>query len=431
MPRSAAGTRTAAGARTAAGTRSALTEPVALTVSGGLQVDIGAAHDHRNAAVQGDGETYPDKTVGVWEATTNLIGNGGFETNTTGWVATGTATIARVSASAEGIPAMFGDSVLKVTPASGSEGTEFAVTLTGFTAYAMSLRVYSASRQGYSVALTDHGPHGLTTNIGYQDADEWVTLEAFGTTNATTSRWLNIVAANTFYLDGAQVEAQPIVTPYVETDGSTAARTIGRVQLLEALGGTPAFTETQGAVFTRARMGFASTDFPHSVTGFFEWADDTDNFVDGYLSSGGTHEVARKSTADGEDTETDTWTAWAAGDSKSWGQHWDATTIAVSEDGGAETTTASTSIPTLSATQVDLGAVRVASSNAVLDSSIRWQVLMSGVPTDTDWATLHAYGNTAPTMAQLLDDLSSGAVPTAVWNGEDLTVDVPVTRTAV
>lgn len=66
----------------------AVTTPGTLTVSGKEMTDAS-----RTAAIQGDGRTPPDSSVRIWEVTTNLVTNGGFETNATGWVTTG-ATLA-------------------------------------------------------------------------------------------------------------------------------------------------------------------------------------------------------------------------------------------------------------------------------------------------------------------------------------------------
>ena len=58
-----------------------------LTFSGGVQVDTPTgvtATVARQTNTQGDRLAVPGE-YGVWPAATNLIANGGFETNTTGW----------------------------------------------------------------------------------------------------------------------------------------------------------------------------------------------------------------------------------------------------------------------------------------------------------------------------------------------------------
>jgi hypothetical protein len=57
------------------------TTPLALTVSGNEITDV-----TRTANNDGDGRTAPDSSFGIWEATTNLVAQGSFESNITGWV---------------------------------------------------------------------------------------------------------------------------------------------------------------------------------------------------------------------------------------------------------------------------------------------------------------------------------------------------------
>src|SRR4029077_10532410 len=75
----------------------------------------------RIANTQGDGRTPPDSSFGIWEATTNLCTNGGFETNTKGWVAYSprdTATLTRDTSQAK-----FGTASLKVITTTGGGST--------------------------------------------------------------------------------------------------------------------------------------------------------------------------------------------------------------------------------------------------------------------------------------------------------------------
>ena len=58
----------------------------ALTLSGNEIEDV-----VREAALEGDGRAV-EASYGLWEATTNLVTNGGFETNTTGWNEQGSTT---------------------------------------------------------------------------------------------------------------------------------------------------------------------------------------------------------------------------------------------------------------------------------------------------------------------------------------------------
>src|SRR3990167_3593786 len=67
-----------------------------VTASGNEITDVTRSKD-KNTGGQGDGWAAPDSSYGIWEATTNLETNGGFETNTTGWSVYGTQTISASS----------------------------------------------------------------------------------------------------------------------------------------------------------------------------------------------------------------------------------------------------------------------------------------------------------------------------------------------
>ena len=70
-----------------------------LTLSGNEITDASRAIN-----VEGDGLS-DDGSFGIWEATENLVTNGGFETNATGWTVTGANTIARSTDQAKFGPA--------------------------------------------------------------------------------------------------------------------------------------------------------------------------------------------------------------------------------------------------------------------------------------------------------------------------------------
>ena len=61
-----------------------------LTTSGNEMTDT-----TRTTNTQGDGITSPDSSYGIWESTTNLVTNGGAETNITGWTNHGTGVVSR------------------------------------------------------------------------------------------------------------------------------------------------------------------------------------------------------------------------------------------------------------------------------------------------------------------------------------------------
>ncbi|MGE3857279.1 MAG: hypothetical protein AB7G21_10030, partial [Dehalococcoidia bacterium] len=66
-----------------------------------------------------------------------------------------------------------------------------------------------------------------------------------------------------------------------------------------------------------------------------------------------------------------------------------------------------------------------------IHSDVLWMVVGAGVLTDTDRATLNAYGDTDPDPEQLLRDLPVEAIPTALWwadRGRFFRLDRPATE---
>ena len=92
-----------------------------LTVSGNEITDV-----VRLARVEGDGILAPDSSFGIWEATENLVPNGGLESGTVGWAGGGTNTIESSTDQAK-----FGASSNKTTFVDNANLTQFSnLTLT-------------------------------------------------------------------------------------------------------------------------------------------------------------------------------------------------------------------------------------------------------------------------------------------------------------
>lgn len=164
---------------------------------------------------------------------TNLVTNGGFETNTTGWVKVGTNTIA---VSAE--QAWSGAQSLKATYQDSTTLAQYAITLTAV-AYTASCYLYIPAaydglaprleRVGFTGAA---GPVFVSADLGVRDAWQRLELAAFVPAAGDLDGAININAAagpptagKFLYIDDAQVELGSIATPYIHTDGATASRT--------------------------------------------------------------------------------------------------------------------------------------------------------------------------------------------------------------
>lgn len=169
-------------------------------------------------------------------ASTNLLINGGFETNTTGWTLAGTASIARDTTLSK-----FGTASLKITSTGAANYGAFnaATTISGTTAG----RVYTASAWYYGVGATVGRTYqfelyeiggasgsGVTVSNGTIVAG-WQRVTATRTFVQNDRTGIQVIpyilgaagAGETFNVDGVQVELNSTATPYIETNGAAAS----------------------------------------------------------------------------------------------------------------------------------------------------------------------------------------------------------------
>lgn len=194
-------------------------------------------------ALRGIPSIAPHRAAGKPTGSTNLCTNGGFDTNTTGWGGT-QANVARVTTGA-----LVGSGALKVTYTAGgtyyrafspvasitgaSNGRTF--TLSGFVkgegdSIGLALKVYANVFGGAGGELS--GSDAFTLTAAWQRVLFTYTVVAADQTSiqAFFQRETDApVAAEFFYIDAAQIEEQPFATPYIPTDGGTAARTASLV----------------------------------------------------------------------------------------------------------------------------------------------------------------------------------------------------------
>lgn len=173
----------------------------------------------------------PEAGIGKPTGATNLITNGGFETDTTGWSVVGTATIARSTAAS-----LFGSASLLVNPPANNDGTSFAGT-----GNAGQGDTYTASGFVKAVTAGDEGQlQVFIVNTGgtFEIFSTTVEIVAAAWTRFTfTFTWAETLhtgwvltvrdasgGGKDFYLDGVQYESGSVATPYIETDGASATR---------------------------------------------------------------------------------------------------------------------------------------------------------------------------------------------------------------
>ena len=361
----------------------------------------------RTTNIQGDGVTPPDSSYGIWQGTTNLIANGGFETNTTGWSAQfGGENLSRVTSDYK-----FGTASLQVIVGTGNQGINTGSYLPGFspsttytfsawikdTGAAMVLQVDEAT-SGYTYIQSQNTTVGSGTGL-------WRRINYTFTTSPTTGRLsLDIykggTGATTFYIDGIQLESGSVATPYVETNGATAARSAAKVQVPASL-----LNASQGWVAMRMRYGSASTTtgrtalYLGSGSNRLSWLDWTDGAMyqqaqdptNGFSQSAFANSFAK----DGLATYV---MKWAPG------------TMSISINGGAFTTYASGKTLTTIDT-ITIGSDP--SPNYQVDGDILWTAGGTGTVTDADAANINNFGNTDPTPNSGFGD---SANKTFVWN---------------
>lgn len=216
-----------------------------------------------------------EKSVQVASATTNLITNPSFETNTTGWASAWGDTLAQDTSASS-----VGDASLKITAiGAAGGGAYFEITgLTTSTDYTFSADVWAESVSGtlnlnvFTSALTNLG----ASDSHIQDGD-WHRLTVTVNSAANTTLLFAIFssaagASQIFRIDAAQVEATAYATPYADGslgDGhtwsgtahaSTSSRTAGyfeygNVPLKETAGTFACWIKTADATATVTQPG--------------------------------------------------------------------------------------------------------------------------------------------------------------------------------
>lgn len=353
----------------------------------------------RAAALQGDGRS-PDGSMGIWEATTNLVLNGGFETNTTNSSAVN-GTRARITTDYK-----FGAACCQVTPggvssctlqwddyagASASQVYTFSVWVKGSPGATQSLVIGMEYRDaggtylGQSVAAI-----GVPTTT-------WTRYTVTGTTLASTAKVRpkvnqNAASSEVFYADGAQLELHPLATPYVETNGATASRSQAGVQAPASL-----IDETQGWIAARIRYPWAAASVNTAPTGaprVFNWGNYKSDFLALAVENiaGAKFTLSRHATVD--TNRCNVAATFAAGDTVTVIAAWTSTTLKLSVNGAAFTSQAQADIPVIPETLFYIG--RDITSAQTGDEEFFWVACGLGTLTDADAAAIHANGNPEP-----------------------------------
>jgi RHS repeat-associated protein len=376
----------------------------------------------RSAGVQGDGRPPPDSSSGIWEGTTNLLPNGGLESNNWWWNVVG------VVGAQTGSNPKFGSKSYSARSATAT-GDNFIV-VSGFnlqpsTTYSWSVWVYFPQPgylAEYDLYLQENGgAHRRTAVLGTglrAYAAGWHRLTGTGT---TPSNWLasSRVALRpaknsdnswntglTISYDGLQVEQKTFATPYVHTDGAQASRTPATVQAPSS-----SLNKNQGWVAFRTRLGWSSTNEPLFPMfwgwGQFDaglrtelnvvWSHQNNNFYFEQFDRGPQTIVSGPQQTH------------QAGQLRTVVAAWTPTQLKISVDGGAFATANRPSVAGLNAPNWYLG--RRHNNSFHVNSDLLWAAAGAGTLSSADAAQLHGFGNTDPTLAQLPGQ------PTFAWDG--------------
>jgi len=355
----------------------------------------------RSAAVEGDGRAAPDSSFGIWEGTTNLVTNGGFETNLTGWTAF-QATLTRITSRFK-----FGTASMRVTVSSNktSYSADVGASLSGATAnrtFSGSFWVYaegSAVGKTLTAILREQGGAAgnqetsvnRTLTAGWQRVSVTRTLAQNDRTSVhlLASRPSGATSGEHLDLDGAQIEEKAVATPYVQTNGAAASRAAARVQAPASL-----LTAGQGWVAARVRAGISSGSASFRL---FTWGDSSSNelylrygsgsFRMGRAIGGNTYEAQQPATFAPGDLVTliGAWTGGVGVNRK----------VKVSVNGAPFALLSDTGIPSPAASLFDLGQ-RGYSSQDFADSDLLWAAVGTGTLTDADAAAITAFGTETP-----------------------------------
>ena len=340
----------------------------------------------RAAGLQGDGLPL-GSGMGIWAAATNLCTNGGFETNTTGWTAGGTNTLAASAAQAK-----FGTKSGLATYADNATLADYAATITN-AAHTASVWVYiPANYDGGGIELRqlNYTVAASATAANMALTDQWQRLTLTFTPGADVIGNLQVnntgaapTATRFVYIDGVQIETGSVAMPYIETDGGTAARSAARVQC--PVSGL--FTASQGGVFTRWRMGWSSASLPSADTRWWWWG-----VNDARICMSPTATAAQLISDTGPNVTVDQAGTWARDELIGIFGKWSNSSVDITKNVAAFTSAARAAVPTISQTKCDVG-YRSDTNAGEVSSTAVWQAYFSLPPSNADSAALHSMGN--------------------------------------
>lgn len=384
----------------------------ALTVSGNEMADTFGIDRRTNT--QGDGIAFGTQGgVGVWPSATNLNLNGNATTNTTG-ITDNSSTTTRVTTGT----VKFGVTAFQVVSgnAAANEGPSQAIdgglASTQYTVSAWAWLVSGAATVRATVYDSISGKQGGTAVVLTATPQRVTVTATTGALGINEASYIEttVQQAGTWRIGGWQVETGNIATPYIQTDGGTAARTAGRIRLPVS----DLLTATQGWVAYRKILGTGATGTYYDFN--YRDADNNERLSILQAATFPRWQVVRFTGGAGATAESAS-AAQAAGDINTVIGAWEATRTRISVDGVAFVNAVNSSIPALTTTTVDICSFNGGGSGT---GTYLWFAFGSGTLTDADATFLHniGLGGGVPDLYDL------PGICNAVWDGRNQTVQV-------
>jgi hypothetical protein len=370
-----------------------------LTLSGNEITDA-----TRGLRTQGDG-LLNDNSIGIWDFATNLVLNGGFETDVTQWTANGTGVVlTRVTGDSK-----FGTAAMQLASGTGVTQRAFTQVLATGTIGA----VYTASAwakagnaqtvgRSFDLQIFEATPvagtvASITLTNTWQKVTVTRTLTSTGIVQVYVGEGSGGATGDVQLVDGVQFETGPVATPYIQTNGATASRSAARVRF-----GSTFIDNVQAWVAIRFRWGWGAANEPgaggglprllswDAAPGFYSFSyQESSNQITLQRGNGFTSETAAQAVTPVRGAEGLAIAAWTS------------TGIKVSVNGAAFTSTAGTSVPLTGLNAlVDLFR-RTIAADSYFDGDLLWMATGKGVLTDADATSLFSVGSAAPTTLTL------------------------------
>lgn len=368
-----------------------------------------------------------DSSYGIRRAATNLFRRGQCDSVADSWG--GLLTGSTVALDSTVVPPFSTQAIKVTTPGTTTgEGVQCS-TAAGQAQVETTFGVGSVYFKGnsgaaYQVVMQWRGTdatftRGTVTSFNATGGWQLLSPAAFGVPVGKTGDVLYIqvftttTRAESFWVAHAMLEiGQSVVAPYVATSGgATATITASRVQMSSTV-----MNGTQGWVSMRVRMGWPATNAPNILPRAFVWqnAGGTDTIRFLFNQSSKVWTLDRFAASIGTSLSSAV-QSFNAGDIVTITAAWTSTQLMVSINGGAFVTGSNTNIPTGLPSTLDIGDSQ-GGFIRMLDSDVLWFATGSGTLTSAQAATIHAIGDTDPTLSTLPS--ISTTLPQAIWSAD-------------